>query len=749
MMSEHLRAGSMVVMIAMLFGAIGMSAQVMESGSFYNFLFNHEPNCVYDHWVSHLSEGIAEPGFNDYAPWDRQTNGFGRFANPDTAQIAIWNQVCAAYVAQNWAAVDQILGINHLPYELVQFQDNDNGQIYYILRENLNQDVDDNGTPEPEDDETGSFNLGWGLYVYNPASTHPIIITVPHPCDDYIAPVIAWKAFTTLNARYLLINGAGREVLYNTSFGYYSNSFSLSDPSRNANHPMQLAYVQFCNNIRSLLASQGSPLQREFSLQVHSYDSNLHIGFANLQVSAGSGQTCVNLPTFDLSYTQPDMINEAGYLIHPAGSLGNAEDVLTTDYWAVYSSQHPVIYNDGEHYLAISNMIDLPAYAANRQMQYTLANWNNYDVYDPFLHVEMDELPDCYPQNQESARFFYGWNDANGLWELDNRWTLTLAYYSPFVNALQSSLQRTLIMNDNTPPETPPIISHHTDNFNNLYLNWQRVFDYDFASYAVKIRMYREEAGGNLSLVSTTIYNRNNIPILADQGYNSSYITTLMGGYMFRINLAAYDKSSRWSAWSDSLEFSLQVIVPAVTDLTYLRELSDNDLITLAWTPLHAGIGVTGYRLERRHPFSDWESMAILDVNTGSYMDTSFGDGDEELFYYRLASLGADGSIVYGPDECSAWLRAFSEPLIIGFELRDNGHAYLEWEPVRTTLGGVDDVPDFYEIAQSDTPSFDSDSTRYYQIGETSFLDENPELEVWQQRCFYRIRALANPVPVH
>ena len=65
-----------------LLGAAELRAQLVEeSGSFRAFIGGSEPACAYDNWVGRVSEGIARPGYNVYAPTalDPQTTGFGSF----------------------------------------------------------------------------------------------------------------------------------------------------------------------------------------------------------------------------------------------------------------------------------------------------------------------------------------------------------------------------------------------------------------------------------------------------------------------------------------------------------------------------------------------------------------------------------------------------------------------------------------------------------------------------------------------
>ena len=65
--------------IYILFISLPLANIIHESGELSEFLGGHSPGSSYDNWVSHVTEGIASDGFNDYGPdWlDVQTTGFG------------------------------------------------------------------------------------------------------------------------------------------------------------------------------------------------------------------------------------------------------------------------------------------------------------------------------------------------------------------------------------------------------------------------------------------------------------------------------------------------------------------------------------------------------------------------------------------------------------------------------------------------------------------------------------------------
>ena len=52
---------------------------VYEFGNLIEFFGGTAPEIAYNNWVSHVTEGIASDGYNDYgSDWlDVQTNGFG------------------------------------------------------------------------------------------------------------------------------------------------------------------------------------------------------------------------------------------------------------------------------------------------------------------------------------------------------------------------------------------------------------------------------------------------------------------------------------------------------------------------------------------------------------------------------------------------------------------------------------------------------------------------------------------------
>jgi hypothetical protein len=211
------------------------------------FIGGTSATTAYDNYVSHISEGIADPGYNDYGPdWvDVQTNGFGDYRIiPELGYtLQHWRNIFEALLVRDLNTVDQMLSDSNstFHYELVEYQDVLYDRTYYIIREQLDLSYLDVNQPDIVGDEVeGSFANGWGLFIINPdAGRQHVVVEMPHPCDDFISPYIGTEMFLQTDAFAMMMAGAGREVKW-TDYGSYTNNKSLSDPSRNANTVFQV-----------------------------------------------------------------------------------------------------------------------------------------------------------------------------------------------------------------------------------------------------------------------------------------------------------------------------------------------------------------------------------------------------------------------------------------------------------------------------------------------------------------------------
>ena len=361
---------------------------IEETGSLLEFFAGHEENCAYDNWVSHISEGIASEGYNDYAPpeLDRQTNGFGAYQivdsleNPDEV-LADWYAIFANVLGGNFEiALDTLESSDFADvYQMVLLEDGD--ESYIILREILNNEYyDDNGTEDEADDVTGSFDYGWGLFIFNLDPESPwITLEAPHPNDDYITPYICIDAFLMLDAQALFVNGSGREVEW-TEIGDYSNSKTRSDPTRRAN------VTAFQEAHKAIVDS----VEGELIIQVHSYDSEGR----NLAQSL--------LSTWDDDYPNPplfdrllnfDILHLTPLVPIAANSIGDVDhdSVRIDKYYAIWNLGDSIFHNN-QIYIP-NSMPGLMGWPSPQRVYSHLEHDDNTDV-ENWLHVEHDEFPD-------------------------------------------------------------------------------------------------------------------------------------------------------------------------------------------------------------------------------------------------------------------------------------------------------------------------------------------------------------------
>ncbi|MBW6514981.1 MAG: fibronectin type III domain-containing protein, partial [Candidatus Syntrophosphaera sp.] len=615
--------------LAVLLVASG-NAVVTEIGSIRGFLYGTEPASSYDHWVSHLAEGRVSY-LNVYAPWEQQNNDFGDFHIATSEELQNWGLVIDAFLALDLQEAQSKLEQFGFPFEVVQFQDLDSGRLLYLIRELLNEDIDTNGSSDPNDHEIGSFDYGWGLYIYDPSAYRPVVITAPHPCDDFPSPVFALEAFLKLDARFLLINGAGREVAYFPP--YNSNNQSISDPSRLADHPFNVAYQRFCDQIRGLTD------KTEFSLQIHSYDWNKYPGQPNVMLSAGNFRHAPALPIRDNSRARHDLLNHTPFLIHPQNTIGTHAEVDILDYYCVYHAGDPVYYDNEGQLIPIANNHDLPGAQYNQQMLYTTVQ-NIYDVYSPFLHVEMDELAKCYVRNEDNLHWFYGYDAATESWNLADRYTRFIQFYTPWLDALHTVIDSMLVLDDGTGPSNPENLRLTAVGAFHISFAWERSYSYDFDSYIIYLRW--EEDGAWIEQV----LDRNTNPDLAWQN-TSSYILWLDSGRVYYLRVQARDKQGNHSLMSNELK-----VWKMGTGLGNFAAAAGDGAINLSFGSQLTEI--QGFSIFRKDGSGEWFCLAswthdpALQPNaegTYAYQDNTVSNG--VIYSYQVSTDFGPGNQVF------------------------------------------------------------------------------------------------------
>ncbi|MEA2096409.1 MAG: T9SS type A sorting domain-containing protein [Candidatus Cloacimonadota bacterium] len=624
---------------------INAASIIVETASFTDFLYGNAEECEYDNWISHVVEGIADEDYNLYSPWDVQSEGFGTFILPDESMLEQWQYVIDAFLAGNYFATQNILDLYDFPYHVVEFNDTDTGNTYYLLREVLNFEYyDGNGTIDTYDDELGSFDYGWGLFIHNPQSTNPIIITVPHPNDDFISSVIGYKCFDDWNAKFLLISGAGREVLW-TNQGSYFNSKSLCDPSRNDDVVFNVTYKSFCNNIREVFN------KREFSAQIHSYDWNRHDDHPDNQISAM--HSCPNLPIRDLSDLHLDMINASDHVVIPQNTIGPNTEVLLNDYYSVYYSIYDFLfYNwEGDPY-PVNDNVDLPGYSGNKQKLYTYSYWNSYDVFDPFFHLEMDELPGCYEESEENYHWFYGFDPETNMFQMDMLFDKTLSYYSQWIDSMTEILPAALELDDGIIPLTPQSFAAIDIDHDSIDLIWDPISSYDFHTY--EIFFANEPINPN----NYTIIDRDDVLTFASPLKNSHRINylDLNSNYFFQIR--AVDKNGNYSPLSVELE-----VFTSPARITDLVAIGLDSIANIKWTAVQQS-GNMGFNIYRKLPeeefiqIDSWTTNPELAGTQNPYEEYSYFDAGVEnglVYTYQISSVNENGEefLYYQLRSCS------------------------------------------------------------------------------------------------
>ncbi len=612
-----------IMLFCSLFGVIE------ETASFKEFLYGSAPECEYDNWISHVAEGIVSPGYNVYASYDRQLNGFGDFVIPTDTLLVCWEIAVLQFLEGNLDATQDSLDLYEFPYQVVIFNDMDTGRTYHLLREIPNPEHYDNNDTNPHyDDETGAFDFGWGLFVHYPESPYPHITTAPHPNDDYPSIPIAHKVFVEQQSKFLLISGAGREVKW-TEEGDYSNSKSLSDPSRVESHPFNVCYLKFCDLIRTDFG------QKEFSIQVHTFDwGNSHWGYPDVQISGGYQVASPDLPIRDFSSVKKDIVNETDFLIHPANTIGIHAPVYLNDFYGIHYTRYGFTFTDEDTTISVSNHTDLWGWGQNKQMQYTHSGLNHYDNFEPFFHIEMDELPNIYPQNTNNYFWFHGWDPVFRMWDFDHRFDRFIQYYSPWIDALIEILPDMYQMDDGELPVTPTDFQIITECSDHISLQWIPGDCYDIYSYEI---LYADEPIGDDNFI---IRDRENDATLACLAETDHTIDGLEAGQEYFFKIRIRDKNGNYSELSEEIT---GFTGPAV--ISNLKTYGRDGYVDISWdVPTQSGC--EGFNVYRRTSDTDFvlidswlfnPGLLGIDLEDQSYQIADQDVENGEYYIYQVS----------------------------------------------------------------------------------------------------------------
>lgn len=461
----------------------GHAEIIEEIGSLKEFLSGTQEGIAYDNFISHISEGIADTGYNDYGPaWlDNQTNGFGEYTviPQGSSVLSVWDEILDYFLREEYAQADAILtdSLESFQYDLVLFQDSVVTRTFYMLRERLDSSyVDNNGTGSPDDDVTGSFRNGWGLYILNPQALNKnLMIQVPHPCDDFLSPYIGMELFLQCDAFAFQISGAGREVMW-TESGEYNNNQSLSDPSRNENS----VFHHFHKAVTDSL--ENNPPHSPVVLQIHSFDNASHQNILrSVVLSGGYDAGNANKPIRDVTDSHLDFVNFTEEYPISEGMYGEHPALHITYYYQVHYNGSFYFVGDTASY-SIPHTYELLGINTNRQLLDLHSGYNHGTVYEPFVHVELDEKPllfDALDLSMEDLLFQgmlpVGWRNYENY----------LLYYQPFVDAVKSYFDNWMTVPDTTAPLQ--VSSLNLSNTSSYYVDliWDHVEDTNFKTYRI------------------------------------------------------------------------------------------------------------------------------------------------------------------------------------------------------------------------------------------------------------------------
>ncbi len=446
------------------------------------FMGGESSTTAYDNYVSHVSEGIASVGYNDYGPdWvDVQTNGFGNYrVIPEFGYtLQHWRNIFEALLVGDLEAVDQMLtdSLETFHYDLIEYQDMLYNRTYYMIRERLDLSYQDANQPLVFGDEVhGSFANGWGLFILNPeAARQHVLVEIPHPNDDFISPYFGVEMFLQTDAFALMISGAGREVKW-TEYPPYSNNKSISDPSRNENTVFQMFHKVLCDSLMQI--GPHSPLV----LHTHSFDDNsAHADFQSIVVSGGWDAGNANKPIRDLSDDNLDLINFTAEYPIPAGAYGDHPALRVDDYYRIHYNGSLLYHGANQNY-EMPHTYTLLGPNTGVQMNYLRQFFDNGEVYEPWVQIELFEKPMLFQDMNMPLTELYAGEYPSSY----QNYSILMDYYQPFIDALEAYLQNWGSVPDTTPPEAIDNWRTAFDGQTYVSLEWDPVFDTNHKTYRI------------------------------------------------------------------------------------------------------------------------------------------------------------------------------------------------------------------------------------------------------------------------
>ncbi|MBT6554199.1 MAG: PKD domain-containing protein [Candidatus Marinimicrobia bacterium] len=674
---------------------------VYESGDLMEFIGGVSASTAYDNYVSHVSEGIADEGYNDYGPdWvDVQTDGFGdyRIIPESSYTLTHWRNIFEALLQNDLTLADQLLtdSLETFNYDLVQFEDVVYDRTLYLIRERLDMSyVDQNQDGVLGDEVTGSFANGWGLYILNPnASRQHVVVEIPHPSDDFIAPYLGTEMFLQTDALAMMISGAGREVKW-TESGNYSNNKSLSDPARNSNTVFHVFHEVLVDSLMQL--GPHSPLV----LHAHSYDDNAaHADFESIVLSGGWDADNANKPIRDISDDNLDLVNFTAEYPVEAGQFGEHDQVRVDEFYRVHYSGS-FIYHGLHGDINMPHTYTLLGPNTGVQMNYLRQFFNNNEVYEPWVQIEFFEKPMLFQDMDMPLTELYAGEYPSSY----QNHSILLEYYQPFIDALEAYLTNWMTVPDETPPPAIPGWRTEFDGQTYVSLRWDPVYDTNHKTYRIIYGLDSLTSDSHFMDASTSMQ-------FANPNMNHFMMENLDpdGDYVFRIE--AEDHFGNFSPASEIINDNIPGHEP-ITVLEnfdsgeiYLQSYPNEDQHPLSWVlDSDRTFMNSDYSLEiwgntwksqtiDPHPVLEGSvfQMAAYIQNIGEIQGIAFQDSLNTLFY------AFDGSQQLDIEEwVTVYQGYFPEDTWNLFRLPvgDDWFARFDYYPILTSMVYINDRDD-------------------------------------------------------
>ena len=479
----------------------------------------------------------------------------------NSSTLTYWENIFTNFILEDTTLVNSLLedSLESFFYELVIFQDTTYGRTFHMLREQLDSSFIDYNSPDTEDDDVvGSFRNGWGLYIINPEATREqILIQVPHPCDDFIAPYFALNIYLETNAFGFMIAGSGREVVWN-EVGNYSNSKSISDPSR---YP-HTVFQKFQEAVTDPLIG-GNP-HWPLVFAIHSFDNLTHLDRNSIIIAAGGQKAFTTKPIRDITNDHLDIINFTAE--HPinVNQFGSHGPLHITEYYEVFYDDH-CLYDNGDEEFAITLATELKGPSNGVQMVSLQDQFNNYSVYEPWIHVELDEKPMLFDSLGLSNNQVY----SEGIYPVGfQNFSIINEYYEPFISALNLYLDHWENVPDNIAPnQIESLTAYNVDNSNQVQLFWSPVFDTNFKTFQI-------EADIDTSFSNAIIFDLTDYSNLQYMRKNEQLLEGLDNTDEWWLRIRAIDYFENAGTWSEVVTNRLPGHSPPDTLISFNDSIS-------------------------------------------------------------------------------------------------------------------------------------------------------------------------------